>query len=104
MFERDADGSIIYDPSTEYNSESGAGRICQSDDCQAPNQPPYAPEYMAKVRKIAATNLEAPRPLIHCRIAGRSVCRVQELMESRSSRHLELRRFFTKLLLTQRSG
>ncbi|HUI78068.1 MAG TPA: hypothetical protein VLY24_09130 [Bryobacteraceae bacterium] len=55
VFERDSDGSIIYDPSTEYNSESGAGRICQSDDCQAPNQPPYNAEYMAKVKKIAAT-------------------------------------------------
>jgi hypothetical protein len=63
VFERDADGSIIYDPSTEYNSESGAGRICQSDDCQAPNQPPYAPEYMAKVRKIAATEFGGTTPL-----------------------------------------
>jgi len=63
VFQRDPDGSIIYDPSTEYNSESGAGRICQTDDCQAPNQPPYTPEYMAKVRKIAATEFGGTTPL-----------------------------------------
>jgi hypothetical protein len=63
VFQRDADGSIIYDPSTEYNSESGAGRLCQSDDCQAPNQPPYTPEYMAKVKKIAATEFGGTTPL-----------------------------------------
>ncbi len=63
VFQRDADGSIIYDPSTEYNSESGAGRICQSDDCQAPNQPPYNPEYMEKVKKIAATEFGGTTPL-----------------------------------------
>lgn len=63
VFQRDADGSIIYDPSTEYNSETGAGRICQSDDCQAPNQPPYTPEYMQKVKKIAATEFGGTTPL-----------------------------------------
>jgi hypothetical protein len=63
VFERDSDGSIIYDPSTEYNSENGAGRICQSDDCQAPNQPPYNAEWMAKVKKIAATEFGGTTPL-----------------------------------------
>jgi hypothetical protein len=63
VFQRDSDGSIIYDPSTEYNTESGAGRICQSDDCQAPNQPPYNAEWMAKVRKIAATEFGGTTPL-----------------------------------------
>src|SRR5580692_2333331 len=63
VFQREPDGSIIYDPSTEYNSETGAGRICQTDDCQAPNQPPYTPEYMAKVRKIAETEFGGTTPL-----------------------------------------
>jgi hypothetical protein len=63
VFERDSDGSIIYDPSTEYNSENGAGRICQSDDCQAPNQPPYNAEWMAKVKEIAATEFGGTTPL-----------------------------------------
>jgi hypothetical protein len=73
VFERDSDGSIIYDPSTEYNSENGAGRICQSDDCQAPNQPPYTPEYMQKVRKIAATEFGGTTildPVQDCRPLG----------------------------------
>jgi hypothetical protein len=63
VYERDSDGSIIYDPSTEYNAENGAGRICQSDDCQAPNQPPYNAEYMEKVKKIAATEFGGTTPL-----------------------------------------
>ena len=63
VFQRDKDGSIIYDPSTEYNAQNGAGRICQSDDCQAPNQPPYNGEYMAKVKKIAATEFGGTTPL-----------------------------------------
>jgi hypothetical protein len=63
VFQRDSDGSIIYDPSTEYNSESGAGRICQTDDCQASNQPPYTPAYMERVRKIAATEFGGTTPL-----------------------------------------
>jgi hypothetical protein len=63
VYERDSDGSIIYDPSTEYNAENGAGRICQSEDCQAPNQPPYNAVYMAKVKKIAATEFGGTTPL-----------------------------------------
>lgn len=63
VFQKDSDGSIIYDPSTEYNAENGAGRICQSDDCQSPNQPPYNAEYMKKVRKIAATEFGGTTPL-----------------------------------------
>jgi hypothetical protein len=63
VMQRHPDGSIIYDPSTEYNSESGAGRICVSDDCQAPNQPPYNAEWMEKVRKIAATEFGGTTPL-----------------------------------------
>ncbi len=73
VFQRDSDGSIIYDPSTEYNAENGAGRICQSDDCQAPHQPPYTPAYMEKVKKIAATEFggtTALDPIQDCRPLG----------------------------------
>ncbi len=63
VFERHPDGSIIYDPSTEYNAENGPGRICLSDDCQAPNQPPYTPDYMKRVREIAATQFGGTTPL-----------------------------------------
>jgi hypothetical protein len=63
VFERGSDGSILFDFSTEYNAANGVGRICQSDDCQAPNQPPYTPEYMAKVKKIAATEFGGTTPL-----------------------------------------
>lgn len=61
--QRYSDGSIVFDFSTEYNDENGLGRICQSDDCQAPNQPPYNDEWMAKVRKIAQTEFGGTTPL-----------------------------------------
>jgi hypothetical protein len=63
VMQRYPDGSIVFDPSTEYNSESGAGRICLSDDCQAPNQPPYNAEWMEKVKKIASTEFGGTTPL-----------------------------------------
>ena len=56
-----ADGSIVFDFSTEYNEENGAGRICISDDCQAPNQPPYNDQWMVKVREIAKTQFGGDR-------------------------------------------
>ena len=58
-----ADGSIVFDFSTEYNEENGAGRICISDDCQAPNQPPYNDQWMVKVREIAKTQFGGTTPL-----------------------------------------
>jgi hypothetical protein len=64
--QRTSDGSVLYDPSTEYNSETGAGRLCQgadSDACQLPNQPPYTPDYMRRVKKIAATEYGGTTPL-----------------------------------------
>jgi hypothetical protein len=61
--QRYSDGSIVFDFSTKYNDEDGIGRICQSDDCQAPNQPPYNDEWMAKVRKIAETEFGGTTPL-----------------------------------------
>src|SRR5262245_59164090 len=63
VMNRYADGSIIFDFSTEYNEENGAGRICQTDDCQAPNQPPYNDEWMVKVRAIAETQFGGTTPL-----------------------------------------
>lgn len=50
-FERGSDGSILFDFSTSYNE----GKLCTDDSCQQPNQPPYKPEYMAKVKEIAKT-------------------------------------------------
>lgn len=63
VMQRYPDGSIVYDPSTEYNTENGAGRICVTDDCQAPNQPPYNDEWVVKVREIAKTQFGGTTPL-----------------------------------------
>jgi hypothetical protein len=73
VMNRYPDGSIIFDFSTEYNEENGAGRICQEDSCQDKNQPPYNAEWMAKVKKIAATEFGGTTPLdpVHdCRPVG----------------------------------
>ena len=72
-FQRYPDGSIVFDPSTEYNEEDGGGRICQSDSCQAPNQPVYTPTYMKKVKEIAASEFggtTALDPIQSCRASG----------------------------------
>jgi hypothetical protein len=69
QFQRAADGSVLFDFSTEFNEEV----ICQDDSCQAPNQPPYKPEYMAKVKEIAATENGGSTPLdpqMDCRPLG----------------------------------
>ena len=54
QFERTHDGSILYDFSTTFNERP----LCLPNDetprCLAPNQPPYKPEYLAKVKKIAS--------------------------------------------------
>src|SRR6266581_6899665 len=73
VMNRYPDGSIIFDFSTEYNEENGIGRICQDDSCQDKNQPPYKPEWMEKVKKIAATQFGGTTPLdpVHdCRPLG----------------------------------
>jgi hypothetical protein len=58
-FERDKDGSILFDFDVEMGNEAG----CYSDDCQAPNQPAYKPEYMSKVKAIAKTEFLGTTPL-----------------------------------------
>src|ERR1700691_2797650 len=59
QFERTADGSLLF----EFNvNENTANKICVSDSCQAPNQPPYKPEYMAKVEQIAKTGFGGLKP------------------------------------------
>jgi hypothetical protein len=63
VMHRYPDGSIVFDFSTEYNEENGAGRICQDDSCQDKNQPPYNAEYMERVKKIAATQFGGTTPL-----------------------------------------
>jgi len=60
QFERSKDGSILFDFSTAFNDGGG---ICQDDSCQLPNQPPYKPEYMAKVKEIAKTEYGGTSPL-----------------------------------------
>ena len=63
VLHRYANGSIVFDFSTKYNDKNGLGRICQSEACQAPNQPPYNDAWMAKVRKIAKTEFGGTTPL-----------------------------------------
>ena len=36
---------------------------CNDDSCIDPNEPPYKPEYMAKVKEIAATEYDGTTPL-----------------------------------------
>ena len=66
-----ADGSLFFDYA---GAEGGSGNPTDGDEVrQAPNQPPYKPEYMAKVEKIAETvygtitNLD---PALECKPAG----------------------------------
>src|SRR5438045_1009320 len=51
QFQRTADGSILFD----FSIDQGKDELCVNESCQAPNQPPYKPEYMEKVKKIAST-------------------------------------------------
>jgi len=71
QFERSSDGSILFDFATNFNDN----RICIAlePSCQAPNQPPYKPEYMAKVRQIAETmngGTTALDPFAQCKPLG----------------------------------
>jgi len=59
QFERDADGSLLFD----FSLDQGKEPLCESDDCQAPNQPPYKPDVMPKVREIAKTEFAGTTPL-----------------------------------------
>jgi hypothetical protein len=72
-FQRLPDGSILFDFGTEYNDQEGGGRICQSESCQAPNQPKYNDAYMPKVKAIAKTEFggtTALDPIQSCRASG----------------------------------
>jgi len=71
QFERASDGSILFDFATTFNDN----KTCVNLDpaCQAPNQPPYKPEYMAKVRQIASTmnaGTTALDPISDCKPLG----------------------------------
>jgi len=69
QFQRDADGSILFDFNIEMGNELG----CYSDDCQAANQPAYNDKYMAKVKAIAKTEFlgtTALDPTKDCKPAG----------------------------------
>src|SRR5262249_11431076 len=58
QFERAKDGSILFDFSTGFNNPDVRNR----DACQNPNHPAYKPEYMKKVKEIAATMYEGTTP------------------------------------------
>src|SRR5437867_1480379 len=67
---RSTDGSILYEFSVDFDEVTTA---CIDDSCQVPNQPPYKPEYMEKVREIAKTSYTGTSvldPGMACRPAG----------------------------------
>jgi hypothetical protein len=69
QFERGSDGSILFDFGTDFNDRS----ICNDDSCIDPNEPPYKPEYLEKVKKISATYYGGTTPLdpqMDCRPLG----------------------------------
>lgn len=49
-----ADGSVYFNAYTDISpgQKSPALVICTNESCQSPNQPPYKPEYAAKVNEI----------------------------------------------------
>src|SRR5262252_5066180 len=59
MFQKSADGSISYNIGTNFDKT----KYCVDDSCQYSNQPSYKPEYMAKVKEIAATEAGGSTPL-----------------------------------------
>lgn len=69
VFERSSDGSILFDFGTDFNEQ----KICNDDSCIDPNEPSYKPEFMAKVKAIAATEYDGTTPLdpqMDCRPLG----------------------------------
>jgi hypothetical protein len=59
QFERSSDGSILFDFGTDFNET----KPCNDDSCIDPNEPPYKPEFMGKVKEIAATEYDGTTPL-----------------------------------------
>src|ERR1051326_2546806 len=47
QFQRTADGSILFD----FSIDQGKDALCVNESCQAPNQPPYKPEYRSEEHK-----------------------------------------------------
>src|SRR5437870_5084876 len=58
--QRAKDGSILYEFSVNFDETIS---VCTDDSCQLPNQPPYKPEVMGKVKEIAATEYLGTSPL-----------------------------------------
>jgi len=57
----------------DFSLDQGKEPLCVDDSCQSPNQPPYKPEYMAKVREIAKTEFggtSAIDPMMECKPMG----------------------------------
>lgn len=74
QFERSSDGSILFDFAANPGSKYG-NRTCTDDQpqCVDPNQPAYKPEYLAKVKEIAATEYggsTALDPQMDCKPLG----------------------------------
>ncbi len=69
QFQRSSDGSVLFD----FALDQGSNGLCTDESCQNPNQPPYKPEYMAKVKEIAKTNFGGTStldPLMDCKPPG----------------------------------
>jgi len=69
QFERSSDGSILFDFDTGFNDR----KPCNDDSCIDPNEPPYKPEYLAKVKKMAATIYDGSSsddPMMDCKPLG----------------------------------
>jgi hypothetical protein len=69
QFERSSDGSILFDFGTDYNER----KVCNDDSCIDPNEPPYKPEYLKKVKEIAATTYDGTTsldPQMDCKPLG----------------------------------
>lgn len=63
QFEKSQDGSVLFDFGIGGDSAAASRPQCIDDSCQLPNQPPYKPEYMQKVKEIANTFFGATTPL-----------------------------------------
>jgi hypothetical protein len=60
QFERHDDGSILYEFAADFDEVT---EVCVDDSCQNPNQPPYKPDVMPRVREIAQTQYLGTTPL-----------------------------------------
>jgi hypothetical protein len=70
QLDRAPDGSFLFEFSENFDEVT---EVCLDDSCQVANQPPYKPEFMPKVKEIAATMYLGTSPLdpnMLCRPGG----------------------------------